>query len=456
MNFYNKKQRGYLTLLILFYGGIFTMIMMAFMGYVVLQKQTQEVKRNQESALAIAEAGLNYYKWYLAHNPDDTTHGTTSPQPYVIEYEDQETGPLGTFELAVSGNEFCGEVMSVDIESTGYTDDAPERKRTLYARYAQPTVAEYAYIINADVWAGADRTIIGPYHSNGIIRMDGTNNSTVSSGQESWTCDNDQLTCDPPHDEGDTLDAVFGDGPNHSLWQLAVPPIDFLGITLDLAAMEEKADTGGGRLFNDSGAFGYHVYLDDSVIGLYRVDSVTDDHVITSESFVGNYSIPTDCPLLFFEDKVWLEGDLTTKVTVVAAKVGDSENPDIILQDNILYQNDDSGLLAVGENDVLIGIDVPEVMEVNGIFVAQEGQFGREYYTSGGVGVEHYMKDELTIHGTIVSNERVGTKWTCGGVYCSGFDTRFNSYDRDLVEDPPPMSPETSADYRFIEWRDVQ
>ena len=99
------------------------------------------------------------------------------------------------------------------------------------------------------------------------------------------------------------------------------------------------------------------------------------------------------------------------------------------------------------------GIDVPDIMEVNGIFVAQEGNFGRDYYTFSDVGSD-YMKDTLTIHGTIVSNERVGTKWTCGGTYCSGFETRFNSYDRALVEDPPPLTPESAADYSFVEWRE--
>ena len=353
--FHKNKEKGYLALYTLVYGSIFIGIMFSLMGYVLIQKNIQEAKQNQETALAIAESGLNYYKWYLAHNPDDVTHGTTSPQPYVIPYSDPEGGPIGDYSLTVTANEMCGEVQSIDIESVGYTYEDPTQTRTLIARYAQPTVAEYAYIINADVWAGSDRTIIGPYHSNGVIRMDGTNNSTVSSGQDTWVCDNSQLNCDPPETEGNTLSAVFGAGPNFNLWQTAVPPIDFVGITLDLSAMRDKADTGGGRLFNDSGDRGYHVYLQNNVVQVYVVNNTTDDHVITNESFLGTYSIPNDCPLLFFEDKVWLEGDLSVKATIAAAKVGVSEDPSIILQDDIEYVNSDSGLLAVAEEDVLIG-----------------------------------------------------------------------------------------------------
>jgi hypothetical protein len=170
---------------------------------------------------------------------------------------------------------------------------------------------------------------------------------------------------------------------------------------------------------------------------------------------LGSYSIPTDCPLIFVEDKLWLEGEIDTRVSVAAARVGTSIDPDIILIDDLTYTSDAGGLLAVAENNVLVGIDVPDRMEVNGIFVAQEGFFGREFYTG-----THCCKDELTINGTVVSRGRVGTKWTGSGcmsstgAYGSGFAERINAYDRKLVEDPPPLAPETSDTYRFIEWRD--
>lgn len=67
----------------------------------------------------------------------------------------------------------------------------------------------------------------------------------------------------------------------------------------------------------------------------------------------------------------------------------------------------------------------------------------------------YYKRNSLTVNGTIVSNGREGTKWTSGGVYTSGFNTRFNSYDRDLVADPPPLTPEVSDTYEFIEWREM-
>jgi len=430
MNLRNTKQ-GYLLVLVLVFGSVFFMIFSALMGYVISQKQLQEFRNNKAYSLNIAEAGLDYYKWFLAHNPDDTTNGTGLPGPYVHQYTTASGTVLGEYSLEVSANQLCGTTMSMDIQSTGYTDDAPDVSRTLYARYARPTVAEYAYIINDNVWAGSDRQIIGPYHSNGIIRMDGTNNSTVSSGQADWQCNNGELNCDPPYSTGQTLDAVFGAGPNYSLWQTSVPPVDFAGIILDLSAMETSAIS-AGRHWAPSGARGYHINFlgSGNTFQIYRVDSTYNNHIITGETSLGTFSIPSDCPLIFVEDKLWLEGELDTRVSVAAARVSNSYDPDIILMDNITYTSQSGGLLAVGENNVLIGIDVPDVMEVNGIFVAQEGYFGREYYGSS-YGSDR-CKDELTINGTIVSRGRVGTKWTgsgctsSSGPYSSGFAERVN------------------------------
>lgn len=464
-----RAQQGYLLVLILVFGSIFFTITAAFTGYIVTQHQVQLFKYNQERALAIAEAGLNYYKWYLAHNPDDTTNGTGLPGPYVGVYEDPETGPIGEFSLEIASSTSCGDIYAIDINSTGHTYEEPDAGRQVYGRYARPTVAEYAYIINSNVWAGDDRTIVGPYHSNGIIRMDGTNNSTVTSGQESWECDEDTLPCDP-YNEGDTVDAVYGDGPNSDLWIFPSTPINFTGITVDLAQMQDKAENYGGHYIGPSGREGYHIiFKNDGSFDLRRVRSKENEprgyawgrkmNIIRNSEFIGNYDISDSCPLIYVEDQVWLEGEVNGKVTIAAADVTSSDDPSIILNDNITYANEDSGLLAVAEYDVLIGLVVPNNMTLNGIFIAQNGHFGRNHYDTSmpNAWEEYIFRDSLTINGTIVSNGSVGTQWVySNGTIASGFETRYNSYDRDLVYDPPPMTPETSDTYEFVEWREVK
>jgi hypothetical protein len=163
--------------------------------------------------------------------------------------------------------------------------------------------------------------------------------------------------------------------------------------------------------------------------------------------------------VIYVEDQVWVDGVVNGKVTLAAADVDTTGvDPSIFLNNNITYANEDSGLLAVAEYDVLIPLVVPDNMTLNGIFVAQTGHFGRNHYdTSMPNAWETYIKrNSLTINGTIVSNGREGTKWVSGsGTYLSGFNTRNNTYDRDLVSDPPPLTPEVSDTYEFIEWREV-
>lgn len=470
-----RYECGYLLVLVLVFGSVFFLIVSAFIGYVVSQADIIRLKTNSERALDIAEAGLNYYKWYLAHNPDDTTNGTGLPGPYVHVYTDPEGGDIGEFSLEIASSTACGEVYAIDITSTGYTYDDTDSERIVYGRYARPTVTEYAYIINSNVWAGSDRTIIGPYHSNGIIRMDGTNSSTVTSGQEDWVCDG-SLPCDPDP-VGTTLDGVYGDGPNFDLWTFPSTPINFTGLTVDLAEMQNRAEFGGGIFIGPSGDYGYRLdFQSNGDVDVYIVDDTynywgyssgsgweTERHVISDDDPFATYTIPSSCSLIFVEDKVWLEGDVNGKVTVAAADVDSpGVDPSMILNGNITYANEDSGLLAIGEEDVLVGLVVPDDMELNGIFVAQNGHFGRHYYTTSGsndvlsMHDAYVLRNSLTMNGTIVSNGRVGTKWSCGGVYCSGFNTRYNSYDRDLVSNPPPLTPETSDTYRFVEWREVE
>lgn len=458
-------HQGYLLVLILVFGSIFTVMALAFVGYVAVQHQTQIFNYNKERAREIAEAGLNYYKWFLAHNPDDTTNGTGSPGPYVGVYNDPEGSAIGEFSLTIASSTACGEVYAIDIYSTGNTYEEPNAGRQVYGRYARPTIAEYAYIINSNVWAGADRVITGPYHSNGGIRMDGTNNSIVSSGQETWSCTS-SFGCYPTQ----TVDGVFGSGPNSDLWRFPATPINFTGITVDLSEMQDKAENGGGIYVGPSGRQGYHIiFKDDGTFDLYRVNSKVAEpngyawgyylHILNGQSFIGNYDIPESCAVIYVEDQVWLEGEVNGKVTLAVADVDTTGvDPSIILNDNITYANEDSGLLAIAEYDLLVGLVVPDDMELNGIFVAQNGHFGRNYYdTSMPNAWEEYIKrNSLTINGTIVSNGREGTKWVSGGgTFLSGFETRYNSYDRNLVSDPPPLTPETSDTYEFIEWREV-
>ncbi len=468
---------GYLLVLVLVLGASFFLVLSSFIGYIVTQSQVVNQRISIQQATDVAEAGLNYYKWYLAHYPNSVVNVADK------EYLDPEGVPVGKYSLTVASSTYCGDVASIYVTSEGYAYSDPSIVKTLMARFAQPTVAEYAYIINSNVWAGADRVIVGPYHSNGGIRMDGTNNSVVTSGQTTWTCTS-SFGC-TPNGARNGVFTTTGNA-NTALFSFPSAPINFTGLTIDLSLMQDRAINAGGIYIPPSGTYGYEVVFNSNdTITVRRVTNTTqywgyttedgwqqERHVISNTSGsgvgAGTYNINSDCPLIFVKDKVWLRGVVSQKVTLAAADVESAPiSPQIILSGNVTYTSaTTSGLLAIAEEDVLVGVNVTDDTVLNGIFVAQNGRFGRNHYcascnesgNSRGLpnALDPYVfRDSLTVNGTIVSNGREGTQWTSGGVAISGFLSRFNSYDRNLVENPPPLVPETSDVLELSDWRDM-
>lgn len=464
--------RGYLMLLALVFGSIFLTVLGALSGYTLIQNRAQDVATGQTRALALAEAGLEYYRWFLAHNPGDLTNGTGQPGPYVLSYTDPEGGAVGTVSLEIVGTNYCGQAGAIDIRATGLPDDGTGATRTIKARYAQPSVARYSYILNDSVWAGADRIINGPYHSNGGIRMDGTTNAPVSSSLSSWLCTS-SFGCSP----NQTVNGVFGSGNNQDLWTYPEPQLDFAGIAADFNTLKSTAQTSGRYLprfstgNSNSAAYwrGYHLFFNsDGTVTVRRVSATsrldvvpinsseddTDRTLIQNETNYATYTLSADCGLIYVEDNVWIEGTVNGKITVVAANVVNTGvSPNAMLADSITYAGDDDGLTVIAENNILITPDSPQTMELHGIFIAQGGAFGRNLYDCPS---SYEPRTSLTIEGTTVSNKRTGTKWIngCGSQGNAGYQTRVDAYDRLLSLDPPPFTPTISTDYMFVDWRE--
>ncbi len=445
---------------VIVFSAIFLTIMTGFIAFVTTQSKvvTQQYVLNRSAE--VAEAGLNYFKWYLHHNTDDIAAALPTGGATTSVYKDVAGNDIGEYTLSVSSTTYCGTISSIDVSSTGHTYDDPTLERTVSARFMRPTVANYSYILDAAfVWAGSDREIYGPYHSNGQIRMDGRNHSTVSSemGTSSVLDDNGVYTT--------TSNA------STTLFNFPVLEIPFTGFVNDLDEIKDAATNNGGYNKDPSSYYGYHVEFIGG--GQMRVTEVTNTynyqagqlpysspwvyerHIIRTEGASEVWNINPDCPVAYFDDKIWLEAvddgdadpnhELDEMITVVSTD-------DIILQGDIEFEDpDEDGLLAIAENNVLVGVDVPNDMILNGIFVAQTGSFGRNYYRSsrlpGGYGSYDYL-NSLTINGTVVAKERVGTKW--GSV--SGFANRENYYNRSLVDNPPPLVPNTSSNYSLVDW----
>src|SRR3990167_438905 len=221
-------SRGVTVMLVLVFMGIFIFLLGTILSYVLTQGKYGRALYAREQAVNVAEGGLEYYRWFLAHNPNIMVNGAglVSPANYAV--NDPEAGALGTASVTASLNTSCGVVQSADLASEGTANIDQLYKRTLYARYMRPSVAEYSNIINANVWAGADRNITGAYHSNGGVRMDGTSNSIVSSALSTWSCTS-SFGCSPTQ----TKPGVFGAGSGSALWQYPAAALHFAGISTD-------------------------------------------------------------------------------------------------------------------------------------------------------------------------------------------------------------------------------
>jgi hypothetical protein len=481
MTMKTSTHRGFMMLLVIVFGAVFFVTLAGLSGFLLSESHADDEQRLKAEAVGIAEAGVDYYRWHLAHFPNDFKNGGTGSGPYQIPISDPESGTAGTASLTISANSSCGQTTSIDITATGTPADG-NVSQAVSVRYARPSVAAYSYIVNASVWAGADRVINGPYHSNGGIRMDGTANAPVTSSVNSWSC-----TADFGCTRTTTEPGVFGAGTNSDLWSYPTPQVDFAGIAADFSSLKSAAQSSGiylpryssGNSRNSSYYRGYHLIFNaDGTVTVKKVSSasgsseipidgstsnVTTDYAkIGSESTYKTYTLPSDCGLIFVEDNTWVEGTIPSKVTLVVANVTTTGVvPEAYLHGNIQYASTDGsdGFTLMAQHDVLIAPDSPQDMTLDGVFVAQSGAFGRNLYTNSwgtSCNRSYEPRGTLTILGTTVSNLRTGTQWSgisCNGGDTAGYQSRIDAFDRTLSTDPPPFTPTMSTDYQFVDWK---
>ncbi|GBD33746.1 hypothetical protein HRbin34_00030 [bacterium HR34] len=467
--FHKNLSEGSITLYAMIMMSVFLIIFTSLVGMVISRLKAADQLASYEQSLAIAEAGINYYRWCLNHNVEGNC-------PINFTYEDSQGVQLGRIEITNLSNQACGEIVSYDVVSKGYTLKYPTLDRSISIQYARESVGKYVTLLNDSVWAGADIELKGLYHSNGGIRMDGENQSLVTSTQTEWVCTLSFGCSVCPTSDGCRLDGgkcmcpgVFttANG-NKDLFSFPVPPFDFNSITVDIANIKSIAQSSGIYLppsvnLNANGK-GYHVILSNNSIKVNIITKLSpvwaysleegwhyDYFIISSEVNYATYNIHPSCAVAFFEDDVWVEGTLQGKLTLVSAQLPPlSKNTNAILPGSISYNlnNPKDAFTLIAENNILIGPQSPNDMELRGIFIAQNGRFGRNLYLNN-------YRNSLEVRGSIISNGRVGTKWICGGSYCSGYARRENSIDTELIYNPAPFTPFIESKFKIINWEEL-
>lgn len=462
------NNKGVIVTYVLVFGVIFLIMLGGLLSFVLFQLRQSTEKVAWNEAIHVAEAGINYYRWCLNHDAEATCDTEK-------DYFDPAGNQVGHFSLESTSTVSCGQTIQRRITSEGWTTNFPTVKRKISVLYGRESVAKYSYILNDNVWIGSDHEIRGPYQSNGGIRMDGENQSLVSSANETWICTSSFGCSSCPTSAGCYVQSsncicpgVFTTTANSNpdLFSYPVPPFDFAGITVDLAQMKNAAQSSGVYLqpsvnINPQ-AKGYHIKFKNNgtfeawiITGLsstYAYSLEEDWHydyfTISSEYLYSTSSVPSVCSAIFVEDNIWPEGEVKGKTVIASANlISPTIDTDVVLLGNIDYTALDGsdGLALVAERNVLIGPQSPQQMELRGIFVAQKGRFSRNHYPGN-------IREKLEIYGSIISNGRVGTQWTSGGSIVSGYSKRESYFDANLIYAPPPFVPYINPEFSIVNW----
>lgn len=444
-----RSNRGSILLFVMVFGAIATtLIVTGVAGYAIYENKASNMKQNRDSAFHIAEAGIGYYRWHLAHNPTDYQDGTGLPGPYEHEYKDKDGNTIGYYSLEID-IPLAGSSV-VTVRSTGWKTNQPQSKRTIQVRLGFPALADYTFLSNAAMNFSFTTVVHGKVHSNGEIRFDGETDSWVDSHV-----------------------LVKGGGGPKTFWRYPVGSIDFYAVTTDLDKIRKEADKPGlGLHLYSSGAEGWHIVFNGSTFKLYKVNSrdcyngegswkykpwkgwYWNGNVycydIKTETFVSDNNIPSN-GAIFAEDDVWVDGKVDGRVSIGVGKFPvQSPYKKIYISNNLTYNakssDDVVGLLCQG--DIIVPYESPNDMEIDAAMLSQLGSIHRPFYYDN-------LKNSLTIFGSQISYEGGGWKYVNGwGNVISGYVNTNHSYDGNLKYYPPPGFPVGSV-YELISWEEL-
>lgn len=476
-------QMGQLSLQVLLFSALAIVILSAFVIWADSNLKIVYRSYNRAQALAIAEAGVEYYRWHLAHNQSDYQDGTGQPGPYVHSYTDKDGNSLGSFTLDITPPPIGSSVVT--IKSIGKITVDPSIQRTIESKLGIASVIKYAVVANNNLRIENGTEVFGPVHANGGIRFDGLGHNLVTSARSDYDDPDHSGAVEfgvhthispldplPPSPVPSRTD-IFETGRD-----FPVPLVDFGGLTEGLAQIKTKAQS-GGKYFGPSGKKGYHIVLKtNDTFDLYQVTKLVKQQgcrnflkprqsgwgtwSINKQTLIQNYPFPAN-GLIFVEDNVWVNGSINTARLTIAAGAFPA-NPknykNIIINNDITYSNTDGqdilGLVAQG--NVSVGLVSEDDLHIDGAVLAQNGRVGRYYYrdtTTGPNGknncAPYNSRANFVLNGMIATNQNYGFAYTDG----NGYQARDIVYDANLLYNPPPSFPFISGQYQQISWREL-
>jgi hypothetical protein len=477
-------KKGMIIIQTIVFGAIAVLMISALATATASSVQIGRITYNREQAFQSAEAGIEYYRWHLAHSATDYQDGTGAPGPYIHTLYDKDGNAIGQFALSIT-QPSMGYTL-VKITSDGSSTLDPAYNRVISSQVAKPSIAEYAFAGNAAMRFGEGTEVYGKIHSNGGIRFDGLAHNIVTSSATTYDdadhSGNNEIGVhthvNPQPGSGVTSSYRAAEADPNSIpvrtdvfqagRKISQPVVDFTGFTTDIAALKANAVANGFYRDAAGGSYvGYHLVLKtNDTFDLYKINSwtsvgncngngsATTSWSINSQTLQGNYAFPAN-GILFFEDTLVIDGQINgARLTITAADLpvptDTTKYKNIIINNDLSYTNQDGtdsiGLVAQG--GIKVGMISEDNLKIDGALIAQNDDVGRFYYS--GNNCNYKNRSTLSLYGMIGSHDRYGFAYTDG----TGYATRNITYDTNLLYAPPPDFPLTGSQYQILSWQE--
>lgn len=486
----HKKNKGTALAYVLVIMAVVSIILVSSLQYIASQIKFGFYRENKEKSLQIAEAGIYFYRWYLAHQISGKTEQQIKDfwesgnpygvsEPYEREFSDPEGGAIGKYKIEVTPPEIAS--TTIYVKSTGWTYKNPDIKRIVQVRFRRSSWSEYAVLSNDFMRFGENTEVYGKIHSNFGIRFDGLAHNIIASAVSQYD-DPDHLGDNefgvhthvaPPPGSGVGNDFQAAEAPPSAIQnrtdvfeigrQFPAPEIDFNGVMADLNFMKSESQIAGRGIYYDNSKcankdnFGRHIIINGDKMNVMTVTSYNNANFsIKSEGCeLSNVAIPND-GIIFVENNIWIEGTINNRrATFVAANLLGGEKANVFLgMNNLLYTNSDGkdiiGLIA--QQNIEVIKDSLENLTISAALLSQSGKVGRSYYTPFGCSSQSCEdhKGTITINGAMATYFRYGFAYTNG----TGYSNRILNFDGNLLYYPPPYFP-TGTEYSLDLWNEL-
>ena len=445
-----KEKKGSIMVTVLITMSIVSILFTGIITYVISQINYSSYMVAKENALHVADAGLEFYKWYLSHETEGLQMQQilafwekTDPYPLGVDepYEADYNDGSGRYRLTVTPPSDGTSVITV--ESTGWTYKKPQAKRTIRAKMRVTSWSEYVILSNSDLEIEDGEDIQGKVHANGGIRFDGVAHNIVTSAVPTYhytgTGDTKEGIWTSWADEYNTNmgSDVFLSGKTYP-----APWKDFDSVTASFLEIFNAAEE--INLDFSPATKGHQVVLKGDKIDIFRVINTTHDGAVSMTQDTSppiKDRILPDIGAIYDDKNMWVEGYIDSgKKLVIAANHPSVSHGNIFISKNITYNNDyNSGTVLglVARNDIEIVKGCESNLRVEAALLAQTGKVWRRNHGD--------TKSHITVYGAIATNQPYGFE---------GFATKDIIFDKNLLFNPPPYFP-IEGIYKIDRWSEI-